>query len=69
MKKLPLLVFLLITLIAIGRSHAFGKDPMGKTFTRDSLAKDGVVLVVTAPILRNKGAQEGWDIRESPIEK
>jgi hypothetical protein len=37
------------------------QDPAGETFTRDSLAKDGLVLVVTAPILRNKGAQEGWD--------
>lgn len=37
------------------------QDPAGETFTKDSLAKDGLVLVVTAPILRNKGAQEGWD--------
>jgi cytochrome oxidase Cu insertion factor (SCO1/SenC/PrrC family) len=37
------------------------QDPAGETFTRASLAKDGLVLVVTAPLLRNKGAQEGWD--------
>lgn len=38
------------------------KDPAGKTFTRkDVLKKGGLILVVTAPILSNKEAQEGWD--------
>ncbi len=37
------------------------KDLGGKTFTDKSLTKKGLVLVVTAPILKNKGAQEGWD--------
>lgn len=36
------------------------KDPVGKTFTQN-LSKEGLVLVVTAPILKNKGAQEGWN--------
>jgi hypothetical protein len=36
------------------------KDPVGKAFTNKDLSKDGLVLVVTAPILKNKSAQEGW---------
>jgi len=35
-------------------------DPNGKPVTREALAKDGLVLVVTAPILANQAAQEGW---------
>lgn len=37
------------------------QDPGGKTFTNGSLSKDGLVLVVTAPTLTNKAAQEDWD--------
>jgi hypothetical protein len=36
------------------------KDPAGKTFT-DKDFGDGVVVVVTAPILKNQKSQEGWD--------
>lgn len=37
------------------------KDPDGNAFTNASFAKDGLVLVVTAPILKNKSAQEKWN--------
>lgn len=37
------------------------KDPVGKTFTKASLCKDGLVLVVTAPIMDDEAAQKGWD--------
>lgn len=37
------------------------KDPDGNTFTNGSFSKDGLVVVVTAPILKNKSAQEGWN--------
>ena len=37
------------------------KDPDGHVFTSKGLLKDGLVLVVTAPIMKNKGAQEGWE--------
>lgn len=37
------------------------QDPDGNTFTNESFSKDGLVLVVTAPILKNKSAQEGWN--------
>lgn len=37
------------------------QDPVGKTFTKASLSKDGLVLVVTAPILSGESAQKGWD--------
>ncbi|WP_347275520.1 hypothetical protein [Candidatus Kuenenia sp.] len=36
-------------------------DPNGNTFTNESISKDGIVLVVTAPILKNKSAQEKWN--------
>ncbi len=35
-------------------------DPNNKPITKTDLAKDGLVLVVTAPILANQTAQEGW---------
>lgn len=35
-------------------------DPNGRMLSRESLGKDGIVLVVTAPTLSNKDAQEGW---------
>lgn len=37
------------------------QDPSGKTFTRDSISQNGVVLVVTAPTLGDEKVQEGWD--------
>ncbi len=37
------------------------KDPAGKTFSDKEVSKNGLVLVVTAPILKNKDAQEGWE--------
>ncbi len=37
------------------------KDPMDNAFTSKELARRGMVLVVTAPIQRNEGAQKGWD--------
>ncbi len=37
------------------------KAPDGQIFTREGLSKNGLVLVVTAPILKNKKAQEGWN--------
>ncbi len=37
------------------------KDPSGKIFTDKDISKEGVVLVLTAPILSNKDEQEGWD--------
>lgn len=36
------------------------KDPFGKKYTKDELIKNGLVILVTAPIFKNKGAQEGW---------
>jgi hypothetical protein len=36
------------------------KDVHGKKYTNKDIAKDGAILVVTAPILKNKDAQEGW---------
>lgn len=36
------------------------KDPAGKTHSTDTIIKEGSVIVVTAPILSNQGAQEGW---------
>ncbi len=36
------------------------KDPAGKRQTKSEIAKNGLVMVVTAPILSNKDAQEGW---------
>ncbi len=36
-------------------------DPNGNTFTKESISKDGIVLVVTAPILKNKSAQKKWN--------
>lgn len=38
-------------------------DPAGQVHTRASLARDGVVLVVTAPTLSNEDAQRGWDVQ------
>jgi len=35
-------------------------DPTGKTHTEESVSEDGVVFVVTAPILSQSDAQEGW---------
>lgn len=37
------------------------KDPVGKVFTKADVYKNGLVLVVTAPILKNKDAQERWN--------
>lgn len=37
------------------------KDPVEKTFTKAGLSKNGLVLVVTAPILSDESAQKGWD--------
>src|SRR4030067_1762692 len=36
-------------------------DPNGNTFTNESISKDGMVLVVTSPLLKNKTAMEKWD--------
>lgn len=36
------------------------KDPAGQTFTHKSVSKKGVVLVVTAPILKEASNQEEW---------
>lgn len=36
------------------------KDPAGKKQTKSAVAKKGVLVVVTAPILSNKDEQEGW---------
>ncbi|MDO8462286.1 MAG: hypothetical protein Q7S98_05445 [Deltaproteobacteria bacterium] len=36
------------------------QDPFGNTFTNKSFSKDGLVLVVTAPILKNRSAQKKW---------
>ena len=36
------------------------KDPRGKAYSRKDILADGVVLVVTAPILSNKSDQEAW---------
>lgn len=37
------------------------QDPSGKTFTDKNFSKNGLVLVVTSPILQNKKAQEDWN--------
>lgn len=36
------------------------KDPRGKAFTKKDILKNGVIFVVTAPILSNKKEQENW---------
>ncbi|MFH1829588.1 MAG: hypothetical protein ABH871_02260 [Pseudomonadota bacterium] len=36
-------------------------DPDGTKHASSTLVKNGMVLVVTAPTLHDKGAQEGWD--------
>lgn len=36
------------------------KDPAGKRQTKSEISKNGLIMVVTAPILSNKDAQEGW---------
>lgn len=37
------------------------RDPVGRLHTRATLARDGVVLVVTAPTVSEEDAQRGWD--------
>jgi hypothetical protein len=37
------------------------QDPAGAVHTRDDLARGGLVLVVTAPIVTCERAQRGWD--------
>jgi hypothetical protein len=37
------------------------EDPAGAFHTRDVLARGGLVLVVTAPIITAERAQRGWD--------
>ncbi len=37
------------------------KDPVGKVFTKADVCRNGLVLMVTAPILKNKEAQEDWN--------
>ncbi|MDO8526119.1 MAG: hypothetical protein Q7T03_00355 [Deltaproteobacteria bacterium] len=37
------------------------KDPANKTFTKKDVLAEGAVFVVTAPIMRNQKAQEGWE--------
>ena len=37
------------------------KDALGQTVTDKDISKSGAVLVLTAPILSAKSAQEGWD--------
>ncbi len=36
------------------------QDPAGQTHTKKEIVQQGVVILVTAPIFKNKGAQEGW---------
>jgi len=36
------------------------KDPRGKTVTRKDILKNGIIFVVTAPILSEKKEQEDW---------
>jgi hypothetical protein len=36
------------------------KDPTGRVFTKKDILKNGVIFVVTAPILSNKKEQEDW---------
>ena len=35
-------------------------DPAGIHYTKNQLITKGIVILVTAPIFKNKGAQEGW---------
>ena len=37
------------------------KDPDGVTHSSKSLVKNGMVMVVTAPTMKQSGAQKGWD--------
>lgn len=37
------------------------EDPAGAVHTREALARGGLVLVVTAPIVTCERAQRGWD--------
>lgn len=69
MKKITILVFTLLFISnwVLARDDSSQKlpqfslkDPAGKTHTQEELAKNGLVLVVTAPILSNKEEQEGW---------
>jgi len=41
--------------------HFSLKDPLGRMHTADEILKGGLVLVVTAPTLRDESAQRGWD--------
>ncbi len=68
--KKTYLLALLIPLLIASTGYAKGsktlpdfslKDPAGKTFTKKDILKNGAVVVITAPILSNKSAQEGWD--------
>jgi hypothetical protein len=37
------------------------RDPAGATHTRERIAQNGLVLVVTAPTAANEDVQRGWD--------
>jgi len=65
MKKLTLVVALLFV---ASTAHAYPsqiptfslQDPAGKTWTSSGLISKGLVIVLTAPILHDSGAQKGW---------
>jgi len=37
------------------------QDPLGKSWSSSGLISNGLVIVLTAPILHDSGAQKGWD--------
>lgn len=66
MKKL---FFVVALLLVATTAHAYPaqiptfslQDPLGKTWTSSGLIANGLVIVLTAPILHDSGAQKGWD--------
>ena len=65
MQKTILAALILLTSTTI--AHAQAKlpsftlpDPQGGMHSSATLVKNGLVVIVTSPILHDKGAQEGW---------
>lgn len=66
MKKL---IFVVTLLLVATTAHAYPaqiptfslQDPLGKTWSSSGLIAKGLVIVLTAPILHDSGAQKGWN--------
>lgn len=65
MKKL---LFVVALLLVATTAHAYPaqiptfslQDPLGKTWSSSGLIANGLVIVLTTPILHDSGAQKGW---------